>query len=314
MKAVEQNRIKYRLNLKSVFPALLLVAAGWVFLWGWGLEKTVFSESYYRDLVEKIELPSRTQEFLIAELIRGRGETAAFEGMLNRLLRETITREWLAEQAAQLAIEAAAFIRGEQPALVVEIDLAERREILLNLLTVEMLENIPPQLANLELDEETVRGFIGQFAFPDQVTLISVPDRTKIDTGIGRTLANVQSARGFFRYVTPVVLLLLVLIIIYRSGFAAGVKKVALAIAVSGASFSLGLLLAGMLLQAPLTEWLAAHPVAERLYGGETEVWSAVFSHTRRLLMQPALFFTGAGLALGAGYFLRSGSKARGAS
>ena len=286
-------------NLLILFAAVIICSL--IIQAGLGLEKTVLSPKYYRNLLDDPEL----QQYAWSRLwqgFTGQENLPDSDSAVYMAFRKSFDEQWIKEQIGQAIAGALDFVKGAEPQLIVTLDIKEKKEIFRReLLSLAGQPNSSELAASLE-------GFLQQEVVPDQYVLISINRPADLDPRVSQNLAALQKARLWFRYAPYVAYGLLLMLALFWDGLSSGLKWFGGGILTSGLIFAL---ITTLLHKAALVQpLLQKSALLDNIFTAYPELMVKVIATAQGTLLRSALLQATVGLVIiGAGFAAGSITK-----
>lgn len=247
-----------------VITSIIIVLCGWFFLAGMITEKTVLSNSYYRDLLAETDLSSRLHqeiqealpeiilEVLAEELedkLTGEENILMFTmvQLVSNAITESFDEVWLENQFILVIDDILALVKGEQQTLTAVINLHDNMEqfeenLIANLQTfsAEKMEalNIPVEQTGLVAEQ-----ILKEIDLPDQIYLADLINGNgqRIPEEIENTISYLQNIRGLYHYMPYIVFMVMLFLLFLLVGFAGGLKWFGAAVIFFSITFLIGM-------------------------------------------------------------------------
>ncbi len=246
--------------------AVIVVLTGWVYLTGMSAERTVLNRSYYQELIDETGLastihtelqeilPKMISEEVVAELDHGLVENLSelekvavrnLAALITSALADTFDEEWIKDQLLIVIADFIFVAKGEQDELTALIDISEGRQDLREKM-IASFENLPPPVKErLGLPEREVELFVdkvmAEMDLPDRIYVVRLIEEEDEDllADIEQSLSTIQSFRGIYLYLLPIIFALSLICSILLAGFPGGLKWFGAAVAFFSATFML---------------------------------------------------------------------------
>lgn len=203
---------------------IALVILGWVIQAMIGLERTLLDEDHYRGLIEDLNLYPALQGFLLKQLAEGREDLLSEDSLFNDAVQAAVSEAWVQQQTEAFIHETLLFAKGQRQRLLLVADLHDRERVFQEALLKGLLEQVPPQLEQLELPKAALNEFVNQLDFPDQVTVVNM-SKDELPESAVRALNLLKLSRGLLLFLPFLLTALLILLLILWSGVAGGLMR-----------------------------------------------------------------------------------------
>ncbi len=323
-----------------VILSFLLIVVGWSYLLGMSLEKTVFTLSYYEELLEQEEIDlEKIISGIIEEIdldmedepVEEYGDVMIPEmdrllsNIMNDALKETIEVSWVEEQILLIIEDMLNLARGETDTLTVVIELDHFQEEFMKNMEQRVRVVTEEELVEAGVPEDNVEQvkemFVEEFAamtedvpekngeapqLPLEIDLGQMMQEGELSPELEETLSKVQMFHVFFPVLHYIVFAVLLLLICLLAGLWGGLKWFGASLLITGITFLSGATFIRSLVLMPLLV-----EAGEELPFGFDVIRVAV-NHTLSMMYIPSLVFGVVGLIVLVGAVIigkRVGSK-----
>lgn len=292
-----------KLNGKLVVLFIVVIACSLAIQAGLALEKTALNPDYYRSLLGDPGL----QQSIYSHLwqgITGQEKLPGDDSAVYQAFCRSFDEQWLSKQLDQAITGALHFIKGAEQQLTITLDIAEQKEAFRR----ELLRLVgQPETSALAASLE---AFLREDIVPDRYLLISIESPDALDPQLSQSLAALQQARLWFKFVPYLTYGLLLLLALSWGGFESGLKWYGGGILTSGVIFALG--------SALLPETVLIQPLVQKstllktIFTAHPDLVVKAIASAQGTLLHSALLQAAVGLVIiGAGFVVgRIGKKA----
>ncbi len=247
-----------------IIMSITVVISGWVYLAGMGAERTVLSNSYYRDLIAETNLTSvlhkELQEALPDMMLEGMTEDLAEEltdkekelmrirlQFVASAITDSFDEAWFEDQFLLVIDDVLALAKGEQQTLTAAINLEGNMKQFQNKL-ITRLETIPAEIREkldipAEQIEQMSEQILAEMDIPDQLYLADLiaENNEGISRNFKDTISYMQTIHGIYQYLPYIVFVLMLLFSCLLAGFAGGLKWFGSAVLFFSTTFLIGI-------------------------------------------------------------------------
>ncbi len=256
----------------QVILAIILVAVGWLYLGGFVVERTLLDHDFYRDVFDQIDFTPVAREMMLEELAEDLNIQipAALEETMIDAIMSIYDGPWLEGELLRLIDKLILYVKGEQPAPPITIDLrAKNQEFRDKLKTFasEVSRQVVSIFGIILFDiEEVADEFIDDIPMPDHFDLNEYFARRGMTDDAAGAVGKLIPIRSLYRYLPYAAFLLFFVWFFLMSGLAGALKWFGAAFAASGFSFLLILRSSGLLFRATMGRELEGVPEEEIFY------------------------------------------------
>lgn len=298
---MKQAKKKCASKVSLIILFITIMICGLLLQAGLVVEKTALHPEYYHKLLDDPEL----QEYIWKRLWRGftgQENLPDSNSVVYAAFRKSFDDQWIREQLGRAIAGALDFVKGAETQIIITLDIKEKKENFRK----ELL-NMLGQPATSDL-AASLKGFLQGEAFPDRYILLSINSPSVLGPRVSQSLAALQAARLWFKYIPYAAFGLLLLASLFLGGLGPGLKWFGGGIFISGIIFAM----ITALLNKPALIHPLLHKIAllEALFTGYPGLMNKAISTAQGILMRNALLQAAAGLLIiGAGLAVKKIGK-----
>lgn len=299
-----QAKKTYTSKGSMIILFIATIICGLVIQAGLALEKTALHPDYYRKLLDDPEL----HEYIWKSLwqgFTGQEKLPDSDSAVYTAFRKSFDDQWIKEQLGRVIAEALDFVKGAEPQLIVTLDIREKKEIFRR----ELL-NMAGQPATSGL-AASLKGFLQGDTVPDRHILISINSPSDLGPRASQSLAALQKARLWFKYLPYAAYGLLLLPALFWGSLGSGLRWFGGGILTSGFIFTI---ITALLHKLTLVQSLLQNTaLLKPLFTDYPELMFKAIAAAQDMLMRGALLQAAAGLlVIGTGFAVEKITKKMG--
>lgn len=244
-KAQQEGEIMQNYKKALLFIIFILMSAtSMVYLMGWGAQMTVFHPSYYRVMIEEVNIVTDIHQSILSNMKDELPpDTAPEVFILLDTLGEVFHVEWVETQAMVAIDDALAFVKGEQQDLNTLIDLQERKHVLRIELMAALTAFAKGQPRLADVDEQTIESRVDEIIYelelPDDITFMAFleGDDGTLSPEVARAIFWSKIFNRYFNFLPYVMLVAFLVAFCFLAGLYPGVQWFGVALVTASGMF-----------------------------------------------------------------------------